>query len=100
MEQKDTGFEAMGKLFITLLMIPIIYSIHGFVFVKLWNWFIVPLGVRGITIPLAVGLCLTFKMVLGFKRSKENPKYLEILSNTIVFDSFVLLCGYIYSLFV
>lgn len=66
----------------------------GFVLSIMWGWFAVPLGLPAISIPMAIGLALTGKMMLGFRGGKaENG--MKAWINTICVPLFALAIGWI-----
>jgi hypothetical protein len=46
-----------------------------FVLSILWGWFVVPLGVRAINVPWAIGLCLIINHLTtaGIRKRKSDP---------------------------
>lgn len=97
--------ENFGK-FMTVVLITITTSIiNGFVFVKLWYWFIVPtFSMEELRIVEAIGVIL----LIGFvkqTRDKENKdddfwsKFLESMIYIVVFALLALGFGYLISLF-
>jgi hypothetical protein len=75
------------------LVVSTLYS--GFIMLKLWGWFVVPLGVGAITLPWAIGLCIMISAAKGWPScvDDETPGW-EIIkpffSNTLF-----LVLGYI-----
>ena len=61
-------FGVMGA--IACLALGFIWS--GFVLSILWGWFAAPLGLPVISIPMAIGVALTGKMLLGFRSKAEG----------------------------
>ena len=49
---------ATGKLVALLFWMPAVAIWNGYVFLMLWTWFVVPLGIVQITLPLAIGIDL------------------------------------------
>lgn len=60
------------KLILTLAGMAIGIVVRGWVFAKLWGWFVVPLGVRPIDIAWAYGLVLAGAIFSG--HMKVTPK--------------------------
>lgn len=57
-------------------------AIHAYVFSKMWLWFFVPLGLPAIGLPLAFGICLTFRHAC-VQASPERIKQLATLMGFI-----------------
>jgi hypothetical protein len=55
-----------------LATVPLIW-LRAWVIVKLWSWFVVPLGVKPLTIGLAIGLCIVVALLKGIKRPGYEP---------------------------
>lgn len=73
--------------------------LRGWVLTILWGWFLVPLGAKAITIPLALGLSGTIGMfTIDVKR--ERAPILEALVASIVVSILSLAIGSVYHLFV
>lgn len=51
----------MVALAILLRIVLVPYS--GWVFARLWLWFIVPLGAPVLSVPMALGVCLTARIL-------------------------------------
>ena len=75
----------------------IIVGIFGvFVFHKLWNWFISPLGVDEIGFAHAFGLCLIISLVKGITYvDKSNLEPSKQILNNFGFLTIALTFGYI-----
>ena len=88
-----------------VLMVPL-GAWNAFVTMKLWGWFIVPLGVEPIPFVLAWGIGLfVFHMVYHPPEQTEQTSdemlkdLCETCSNAIVYPGAVLIVGYIISCF-
>lgn len=98
--------ENFGK-FVTIVLAMIIGPIvYGFVILKLWGWFIVPIfEVEPLRLVEAIGLMFIINYIRA-KRDKEADKYKfwEQFANNILFlflmSGFALLSGWIVSLFI
>ncbi len=92
-----------------IIAIPVTL-LHGFVFQKIWHWFIFPLGMADITLPHALGI----SMVIGYlthqidieQLMKERTKEEEIEKNineiifSVIKPLMYLLIGWIYLQFI
>ena len=80
----------------TLLMLY-----KGFVIVKLWNWFITPLGIIQINLWHALGVMVLFKLLTyqyTGKELDENDKNTVIIV-LVLFYNLVFGFGYLFHLF-
>ncbi len=59
-------------LFIALLLCPVAWAWEGFVFMTLWAWFVVPLGMPAIALAHAVGLA-AMPGLFHYARKKDDP---------------------------
>ncbi len=93
--------EKFGKFMAVVLAIIVNAIVNGFVFQKMWLWFIVPIfSTHPIKIVEAIGVVL----LIDFIRSKrDKDKVWEILTLNIVFNVMMavvtLLGGYIIKMF-
>ena len=95
--------ENFGKFMAIVLGIIISPIINGFVFSKLWLWFIVPtFQTQPLRIVEAIGISLFINFIFS-KRVKETEEFWETFIKNVVFvilmGSFVLLFGWILTLF-
>jgi hypothetical protein len=96
--------ENFGKFMAFILSLIILPIINGFVFCKVWGWFIVDtFNVQPLRIIEGIGLLIVISFV--FARIPEKEKdYWEAIGNkvlyTIVYALLILLIGYLYSLFI
>ena len=70
----------------------------GYALSVLWTWFVVPLGVKAISIPHAYGLMLVGGMFLGARGIKDNndkEQWIESIIQAIVIPAVALLFGWI-----
>lgn len=92
---------------VTVLLIVPLNLWRGFVFSKLWTWFVVPLtNWPAITPIVAAGLALALAIAKGWEstgeiRSMRRQKRMlaEVISNGITIPLFVLGTGWILTLF-
>lgn len=92
---------------ITLLLSALVAGLlsiwEGFVFMKMWAWFVVPIfGLPAITIPVAIGIAL----LIGFLTHQRNGESddpmdyaVKSFSHGFVNSGVVLLIGYIVTFF-
>lgn len=90
-----------GKLIIVILIVIIEIIIKGFIIMKLWTWFIVPIfEINQLRIVEAIGIMLLVNY-LNFKREKNNRDndFSEELGTNIGFvigtGIFILFSGWI-----
>lgn len=97
--------ENFGKFMTVLLGMIISPLVNGFVFAKLWAWFIVStFGAHPIRLVEAIGLILLINFMLA-KKSKDGDadKFWETFTENVIFiilmAGFALLSGWIVTLF-
>lgn len=99
------NFGKFTTLILTLFISPII---NGFVFVKLWLWFIIPtFSAQELRLVEAIGVCLLIGFVTNRKnkKTKEEEKedfwkgLLKNLANTISIALIFLAAGWIVNQF-
>ena len=95
--------ENFGKFVAIVLGIIIIPIINGFVFSKLWLWFIVPtFQTQPLRIVEAIGIVFLINFILS-KRVKETEEFWENFTKNVIFiilmGGFALLSGWILTLF-
>lgn len=86
--------KSIGQIIVSLLIL----IMGGYVLSLLWSWFIVPLGVSGISMVQAMGINLIAYFVKGAKSS--NPEQLDktlIERLSVIIAAFVM--GYFIHLF-
>lgn len=91
----------MKLLFSLLLIIPAI-SLRGWVILKLWDWFIVPLNAPQISIVQAIGISILINfMTLHDINTKKRDLEEEIKGYIFVFTYpfIILLIGWVTQLF-
>jgi hypothetical protein len=57
-------------LLVNLALLPFAYLLDGWVLSKLWGWYIAPLGLPSLTIPMAIGVAI----VVGYLTSGISTK--------------------------
>jgi len=95
--------ENFGKFIAVLLAMIIAPIIQGFVFVKLWLWFVVStFGLHPLRIVQAIGIMFLINYIT-FKRDKETSDFWEQFAiniiSLILVSSFALLSGWVVTLF-
>ena len=75
-ETADTIFSCIGVVIITILALTATFALDGFVLMKLWNWFIVPLSELvpklDLTHAIGVGLVSNFLIKHAFNNGNDN----------------------------
>lgn len=106
MSKKNNKMENFGKFMTVVLIITIATIIDGFVFSKLWLWYIVPIfQMQPISIVEAIGILLLMKFT-QVKTNKDidtDKIWGELAKKTIGYlykSGLVLLCGWIITLFI
>lgn len=96
--------ENFGKLCFIALSLAVAYLLGGYVFMKLWQWFVVSaFAVQPITLIQSIGL--TFVLVfLRYKYEKKEKEttwdsIIERFKGTITFYIMALILGYLITLF-
>jgi hypothetical protein len=95
-----TDKEKAANALLGLLILPLIITLRGFVLVHLWAWFILPFGIRAISIPEAAGLALILQFVGS--RSPSNEEF-QVVHDTGMAVGIALMAwgiGYVIHLFV
>ena len=98
--------EAVGKFFTTLIMGLFSIIARGFVIMKLWAWFIVPIfTLNALTLVHAIGLSLTIGLLTSELKQEEEDEdgwFAKIMKRFIflvVVYAAILFEGWIISLF-
>lgn len=66
--------KAIGVLTSAFALLAVSVAIQGWAVVMLWNWFVAPLGARGLDIAGGYGLCLLGRLVVDAQRGSSNTK--------------------------
>jgi hypothetical protein len=97
--------EKFGK-FMTIILAAILSPIiNGFVLLKLWTWFIIPIfHLEPLTLVQSIGLVFICNFILYQRNPKEDKDefwntILELIITTLSAAITALLCGWIVSLF-
>jgi len=68
------------ELCVAFIALAIVEAVRGLIIAKLWNWFIVPLGVPSIGICLGVGISLLVDtFMLGSGNGKKETELGKVL---------------------
>lgn len=73
---------------------------RGLILSIMWTWFLVPLGVPTITIPLAIGFSLLVGFLTPSAAKEKNDSFGEAMAEGIVSPLVFLLLGWIVKLFI
>jgi membrane protein CcdC involved in cytochrome C biogenesis len=78
------------KVLVSILLLPLVWALHGFVLVKLWLWFIVPifhLPVLSLVPAIGVGMVMSFltHQTSDCKEIEEDPEKRVIKSMVTAF---------------
>lgn len=94
-------YKVTGKDFLILLLLaPLLYLWDGFVFIKLWSWFLVGLTGKSITMSVAIGILIIKNFIVPTtKKYKNTTELWKDVVQSIVFTGFILLAGFIVTLF-
>jgi hypothetical protein len=95
--------EAFGKFSLGTLLLVLSVLLEGFVFMKLWSWFISPtFGVDPITQVQSIGVILVYSYIKTKSPKTEDftfEKFLGKIAEVILLGLMILGIGYIVSLF-
>ena len=72
----------------------------GFVLVRLWSWFAVPLGAPALTLAPAIGVNLLASFLVARGPGSKDNDWQRIVSFAIFYPAVALLFGYFVHLFV
>jgi len=90
---KKTGLEILGGIAANILLVPYSMLMNGWAIVKLWGWFMVPLGLPVLTIPMALGLFT----IVAYMTYQIN--YAEIQADSGKGVRYVLVKGFVIATF-
>jgi len=100
MEEIKNGLGKIGLGVITNIGLTVF---KGFVFTKLWLWFLIPLGFFGINLIQSIGIMIVVSFLKGFTVSdivdNEKVKLSKTIITSFVVNTLFLFTGFIYSLF-
>lgn len=87
--------------YIGIFVVSILSAIFsGFTLFVLWGWFIVPLGVKAVSIPLALGISLTVRqMTIDLHATREKVDTTTAMLTHIAANASFLGIGWIYHCF-
>lgn len=88
----------LGMALIVLLFGPPLLIYHGYVDMILWQWFIVPLGVRPINLPEAIGLGIAVQAIAAPKGFKPDESQ-KVFRNMLIAPALALIVGWIVRMF-
>lgn len=97
--------EEFGKFMFGLILIGVAILIGGFVFFKMWNWLLVP-SLDVIELNYTSGVAIsTFLIYIKYKVPKEEEEpsikeSLEAVGKALLHSGFLLLIGWVVSLFI
>jgi hypothetical protein len=90
----------MSQGIILLLLIPFTATWHGFVFMKLWAWFIVPtFHVTALRIPEALGLALLARFVTNTNTQEDHENMVRTIGLAFFTPAVALFFGWILRFF-
>lgn len=93
----DRPDHTLGCLFVTFFLFPPSLALNTFVALKLWGWFVLPLGAPALGFWQMAGL-FTFVRFMVF-RSKDNPdteiNYTAVVVNLFLPGPVFLAVGYL-----
>ena len=90
------------KLFAFILCVPLTLW-QGFCIEKLWNWFLVPIGVHTITIAMAIGIvCLArcIMPIVGKDKKQTDAELIESILTVALMFAISFGIGYLAHLFI
>ncbi len=91
---------AVIKFIAVIIVAPIIWIINGFVFSKLWLWFITPMfNLRGLTIVESICFMLIVLFLKGGKAKKAKAKKYDFWEDYVINITIVLLKACLYLFF-
>lgn len=102
MDDKKSG----TVLFVTILLAVLSIIFGTFTISCLWGWYLVPLGVKGLTFAHAFGISIFINYFVNRPKSVkfvegivEKPTIRELLARTFGFQMIALFLGWLGSLF-
>jgi hypothetical protein len=91
MSEKNTNEEVLASL----ALLPFLVFLSAYTFQKLWLWFVVPLGVPGVTMLHGVGLTFLIAFFRDVSRKGERKDVLTVVTSVLGQDLGLLLFGYL-----
>ncbi len=101
----SSAWETVGKAVAIIAALVIVALARGLTLKIMWGWFVTPLGVVAINIPMAIGIAMTVGM-LTQRESDPNDKrsgtekFVTAFFAGILGAGFVLFFGWIVQLFI
>jgi uncharacterized protein YacL len=98
--------ENFGKFMTVILVMIVTPLINGFVVMKLWNWFIIPIfSLQPLRLIEAIGFTIILTFITTKPSKKNTQEYFwdwlfESVLYTILLGLFTLVFGYIVSLLI
>ena len=95
--------ENFGKFMTVMLSLIILPVVKGFVFMKLFNWFAVPVfGIEQISFVLSIGIIYLMSLLLSkYEKTSKDFDWQDFgkrVAHGIIHPAFILLAGWIVSL--
>lgn len=88
------------KTLIYLMLLPLFILWRGFALSVLWKWFIVPLGVPALSVPMACGLLVVVGVLTHkTRRADHMPEEHDQLLVALIMPPMMLFIGWIITLF-
>lgn len=87
----------LGALSLLVFFNPFLWAYEAWVAVKMWSWFVAPIGVPQITIPQAFGINLLLALWRGpqmWTRREEYKEWYAIVIALLAQPSYVLAFGW------
>ncbi len=94
MTEKESHTTLIIVFFLTL---PFTFLWRGYVLTILWGWFLVPLGVMALTIPMALGISTMISFLIHGTISHKLTW--EAYTSFWTYPLVMLLIGWVYTLF-
>lgn len=83
-------------IILSFFLFMVFYYIYiGWCLSTIWNWFIVPIGVKSLTIPWAIGVSLCFQLLAGAKIIPKNKADKEIIYYMVFNPILTVLLGWV-----
>lgn len=87
------------KLVALLAWAPIGMIYSGVVLTKLWGWFLVPYGLKPISLIIAIGISLILSQIKGYtKKEDKDISALDVILGSIIHNSTLFIVGFVLSL--
>lgn len=80
-----------------ILLIPTLAIFQGLLFMCLWSWFIVPLGVVSITLPHAIGLGILASL---FRTGIQDKDYVKFAMQNATYIAVLFFLAYVIHFFI